>query len=298
MMKKNTICAKSVSQEEVDTVLLGQFCEFLCDKWHGSFRHSYSISNHRSWLEWRTQGLSDASRRWYCSNLRDACARYSWGKNPHDIALSLQEAVAATDCNAALDAAYRIFCWGGVAKYRSGKSQDPSRQWVQDQAAAGTLTLEIERALDLLKKADADLEPFDGKALLMNSAMTKVYWAADSTGELVMYDGRVGAALGLLAREFLTLAGMKEVPNELKFRWGASRDRHVPGQLNKRNPSAKSYVFPALFGGSNKDKKHADMVRKTSFLLKKVAIKLGDIKINCLEKALFMVGYDVRGGAQ
>lgn len=129
----------------------------------------------------------------------------------------------------------------------------------------------------------------------MNSAMTKVYAAVDPD-HLIIYDGRVGAALGLLARDYLYEGKVSgDVPDELAFGWGASRLRLAEGVKSERDPGDGRYRFPRLFG-STRDRRHAQMMRDASLLLRRVVSNFdrnGGPALGELERALFMVGYDV-----
>jgi len=271
--------------------LSSEFPDYLVSKWGGNFHHGFQITKHPAWRQWRCICPVGLERRWECSNLREAAERYSWhGEETEQLVTRFQRALQRNDALETKEACLGVFKWGGVAR----KSTDPSRLWLCRQA--DKLPQEIKRAVTLLKDPASDLSDFNGTKLLMNSAMTKVYWAADADKQIAIYDGRVGAALGLLAREFLKSKDTKNVPSELQFRWGGSRDTHVSGQLNKRNPSQESLRFPSLFTSARKDYHHARMMRDASFLLRGVASKLNPkVDVHDIEKALFMIGYDVRG---
>jgi len=279
-------------------VNLETFSSYLVKKWGEDFNHSFPITRHRAWCDWKQRYPDISKSNWSCANLREASERYSWGSDPTPLIEQMQTALASKNSDLVLTACKAIFDWGGVARERkNGGTEDASRRWVNEQVKKSSLHSEIERAVQLLKDHDDKLDAFDRHTLMMNSAMTKVYWAADPDKGLVIYDGRVGAALGLLAREFLKSMGCTTVPDELKFRWGGSRDNLVEGLPNKRNPSEGMLKFPSLFTSSKKDFHHAQMMRAASFLLQNVARKLGNVTVHELEKALFMVGYSVSGSS-
>ncbi len=75
----------------------------------------------------------------------------------------------------------------------------------------------------------------------MNAGFTKYY--AFACTDVVIYDGRVGAALGLITRTFCLKEGMEFVPEEISFRWGAQNAKRNP--LN-RDPSSEKYCFKQL----------------------------------------------------
>lgn len=284
----------------LSTDIWNQFADYLAVLWAGDFHHSFPISikpRHPVWADWREMKLPGSDSKWYCENLREASERYSWSKAKEGLSIEcvrkqLLDSILIGSAEHVRNACKAIFIWGGVAR----KSSDASLLWIE--RSGSNLPQQITRAVGLLKNRESGLMEFDGKVLLMNSAMTKVYWAADPNRTLAIYDGRVGAALGLLAREFLKLRGITTVPDQLEFRWGSSRDKHMSGQFDKRNPSEGTLTFPSLFGVSKKDFHHAQMMREASFLLQQVAKKLKNVSVQDLEKALFMIGYDVRGFPQ
>ena len=206
---------------------------------------------------------------------------------------SLLKAIQKQNDRLAEDIVYKIFDWGGVSRREDGSS----RTWVREQAQKRTLCRELDKAVQLLKREIAPLDSFRTRSLLMNSSMTKVYALADPAQFLIIYDGRVGAALGHLARLFLTQRDERTVPEDLKFRWGGIQPPPSPGRRNPRNPSREQYVFPPLFNVYRSDLRHAEMVRRASFLVSECIrlIKRSSHPVSPreLEAALFMWGYRV-----
>jgi hypothetical protein len=74
----------------------------------------------------------------------------------------------------------------------------------------------------------------------MNAGFTKYY--ALACDNVVIYDGRVGAALGLLVKNFCKANQIQYLPNELAFRWGAQNGINP---LN-RDPSDEIFKFSKL----------------------------------------------------
>jgi hypothetical protein len=228
--------------------------------------------------------------------LSQAADHYSWtGSNAalqfENLSSQLRAAVQSANELVAHDLCIAIFKWGGVGR----RPDDRSVLWLGERLTSNSLCAALQDGCHLLTELDADLCRFDGKNLLMNSALTKVY-AALAPSKLIIYDGRVGAALGLIARDYLHSVNHRgALPDGLAFPWGASQGPYVPGQQNKRDPSDDQFQFPALFG-AHRDKLHAEMMRSTSYLLSLVdgAISGGSASnLPRLEQALFMIGYDV-----
>lgn len=279
------------------------FSRYLSTLWTGSecsFSHRYKVSRHHSWKDWRSRhGASD----WWCQSLSQANEHYCWPEKvaPHDFAsivAELRKSLSIEDDAAALVACKAIFAWGGVAR----KSDDASLLWVQSQAEAKTLCSSILKGIRLLDGHSTEsLNDFNGKTLLMNSAMTKIY-AAAAPDSLIIYDGRVGAALGLLARIWLLANAQSTVPSDLAFRWGPNTK--TKNQKDEtRNPSHDLFIFTNLYTDSSKiparNKEWAELVRMSSRLLSATVDILAaqgcPITLSMMERSLFMLGYDVSG---
>jgi len=138
--------------------------------------------------------------------------------------------------------------------------------------------------------------------IVITSGFIKIY--ALLIDDFIMYDGRVGAALGLLARSFCEEAGLDSIPHELLFSFGKGREAEVSSsESNRRNPSLGKYRFPEMAG--NPEGHLRDSIR-SSWLLKGVLESTNskfnnlqqngplDIRFWALQSALFMIGYDVR----
>lgn len=278
------------------------FANHLATLWvgaPGSFEHRYQTSKHHSWNPWKERDKGDD---WWCLTLAQAAKHYSWPEKPApddfaSIATRLRQALAAYDHSAAQTACEDIFNWGGVAR----KEDDASLVWVKAQAAANTLCHSILTAVELLRpESTASLKDFDGKNLLMNSAMTKIYAAADPDN-IIIYDGRVGAALGLLTRRWLVSNRQGVVPADLAFRWGPNT-KTANNKTETRDPSGDGFKFVSLYKAStlatNQTEYWAGLVRITNRILQKVLWVLVAqgrlVTLLDLERALFMVGYDVR----
>lgn len=272
------------------------FADHLVCIWEKGFEHNYKVTHHPAWNRWRQVCTSQDKTQWYCSSLKQAADHYSWtGEEPSKIfsnlSMRLRDSINRGDAKDSALVCGEIFEWGGVAR----RQNDSSRLWVIAQRDSSQLCDRLLNAVDLLNSSNGSLDKFDGQYLLMNSAMTKIYAACDSR-RLIIYDGRVGAALGLLVKDYLHSIGHQGVvPDHLAFRWGSSRRKLGSRLQNERNPSDGDLKFKPLFG-TNLDQVHAEMMRKASFLINKAAssIGYGDVSmLHRLEKALFMIGYDV-----
>jgi hypothetical protein len=259
----------------------------------------YKISSHRCWSQWKSgktpgsdaQQLPAQHRRndWWCDSLQQATQHYSWTEGPvpyANLVADLQQQMSTGTEPHVADACCRLYDWGNV-----GSAQD--RAWLNNQAAAGTLKSSIRTAIRLLRPS-TPWQPgqWAQLGLPMNSATTKVYAAADPSGHVIMYDGRVGAALGLLTRGFLQrkLVPLLNTPPGLDFMWGRGRDtQYVPDPMHKRNPSTGVFRFRCLGGAT--DEEHAEVCATASAVLFSAT---SGVPLREIEKALFMIGYAVK----
>ena len=124
----------------------------------------------------------------------------------------------------------------------------------------------------------------------MNAGFTKIY--ALLCDSFVIYDGRVGAALGLIEKKFYN---DENIPQSeiLSFRFGKTKNPKV-----NRNPSDETYEFKALHSSNPI---HTTNNIKANWILDKAisslpnTISFGSCKapLRALEAALFMIGYRV-----
>lgn len=224
--------------------------------------------------------------------MNEACEKYFWHGNYHS---NLQQLTCLRGrLGKALDrgnereagcVVFDIFRWGGVGR---GRNSD----WVKESVNNHALCASINDGVSLLRNREADLHRFgkSERGLPMNSSMTKVYAMADREGFLIIYDGRVGAALAHLARLFLQQGKAPNVPSDLNYRWGTSRSVKGAGQ-DPRNPSTLQYKFHRWFG-PHSDFDHATNARCASFLISDCAKACG-VSPRRFEAALFMWGYRI-----
>ena len=169
--------------------------------------------------------------------------------------------------------------WGGVDnKHR----QKRTFEWIERNA--DQISAKLSNAVDLIKDERASLVSFDGVNLIMNSTMTKIVSLADPEQKLVIYDGRVGGALGFFVARFTEEREIHQydVADQLLF----AVDREA-----KRTPETNRIHFPVLFGKA-RDRCHASMVRWASQLIWQVAHEC-QASPREIEAALFMWGYNV-----
>lgn len=184
-----------------------------------------------------------------------------------------------------------VLDWGGVL----GSSKKGNKQKLEslDGTLAGYLA-ETKLLFDSheVQLGNKYLVSTEGKSLsvVMNAGFTKIY--SILCEEFIIYDGRVGAALGLLVRQFLERDdASRSLPEPLAFHYGRAKNNKV-----NRNPSNDIFKFPGL--GSTYPA-HIRSNLKANWILQDLcrqgAGTFSALKdpLRGIEAALFMIGYRV-----
>jgi hypothetical protein len=260
-----------------------EFCRFLAREWTGNRHHSYTVPSRGKLSTWsrRIEG------KWSTYGLADAASKYAWnGKNfPENkieldrMAAELQSAIQRNSNTDVYEIIRAIMHWGGVDnKHR----QKGTFEWIERNV--DELSVKLSNAVDLIKHAQASLDPFDGVNLIMNSTMTKIVSLADPEQKVAIYDGRVAAALGFFLARFTEELDIHQYDLAEQLLFAVDREA-------KRSPETNHIHFPALFGKA-RDRCHALMVRSASQVIWQVA-KDCQASPREIEAALFMWGYKV-----
>ena len=264
-----------------------EFLNFLVGCWEKSPTHKIKVGEKARQIK----ATSPDGKLFQVSSLAECLDCYKWNSQSYaeneqqlsSLSNALRSAVGNGD-EAELEAAFRgVYSWGKVPL--SNISGAMLNKWYGSQQ----LTKNLIDCLEIIETG-FDLERFDGTDLFMNSGFTKVVsLASDPKKPLIIYDGRVGAALGHLAVLAIKESGKQNLHPNLLFPWGAAR---MPGV--NRNPSNGSVKFPNLFSGSAKSKhfRHAKAMHIASKIINNAASKL-PVSSRQLEASLFMWGYAV-----
>lgn len=236
--------------------------------------------------DWRRQ--SEGSTIWWCSSLREAGLRYSWSNHP---AGTFEQLGAALQCAMRIrnEVTTNVVCrkildWGGVRNRPHAARLD----WLDDQTQRGNLISSIHAATRALRASStSNLDAlFAENGIPMTSGTTKIFaaaaldfsagWSAP-TQDVLIFDGRATGALGLIARRV-----SHALPEA--FRFPSSRESQ-----RRRDPSCAHITFPNLHALSNIER--ARFARLGAHCIERV---VGKSEFLLAEKALFMIGYDVR----
>jgi len=194
---------------------------------------------------------------------------------------SLKKGIDTNNDRLCSDTCKDILAWGGVLN--KGKNREKANS-ITAQYLKEVIAFFSNKNLSL----NDNLKPLcSNNELTMNAGFTKIY--ALLMDNFIIYDGRVGGALGKLVIGFLhsKIPKNTNIPDTLHFAWGLSQ-----GTDTKRiDPSDSIYTFRKLSSG----KLHTNNNIRANWLLKKV---INDSKTKMdiwqLQSALFMLGYDVK----
>lgn len=177
--------------------------------------HCYPISMRGRgvavWDKWRQQNGGEAI--WWCASLQEAGLRYAWPGHRAgtfvQLGAALQRAMQLQNEVLTNVVCRKILDWGGVRNRRYAARVD----WLDSQTRQGTLISSIKLATRALRASStAALGPlFSGEGCIpMTSGTTKIFaaaaldfsvsWDAPSQ-DVLIFDGRVTGALGLLERQ-------------------------------------------------------------------------------------------------
>lgn len=264
----------------------------------GEHFHCYRISRPSTafWKDWRNHADFNLSAPdvWWCSSLSDAANKYSWSNHGvgsfANLALAVQSAIANQDDVRVAAICRVILTWGGT-RHRANRFV----QWVDHHAQTKTLCQQLVSATkQLLPQSGSRLLGFDGNQLFMDSSSTKVYAAVatdlshgvgNPRTDVLIYDSRVAASIGLITRQMLSRGGWGSVPVGVRF----------PVQRGARDPSCQGFQFPKFSSTSTSHLTRAEHARTAArYIQEIIRARQPSRRFIEMEKALFMIGYDIR----
>ena len=241
-----------------------------------------------------------SGRPWRCNGLRDAFLKYRWKRKAWAVNKTkldafrreLREANQTEDVRRVVTVCEHILKWGGV----------PAHNVAYLHQRRPVLVRELQHVRDLLSrnrtpsKRDQCREPDNpATACRMNAGFVKIYSLL--CDYCVIYDGRVGAALGLLTRQFCEARGRTAVPSALEFAFGTPKEARNTKNAKVRDPSHGPLRFPKL---GQDAQFHTVQVMRANWFVRCAqdrnpnAFSAGEEGFHELAAGLFMVGYDLR----
>ena len=202
------------------------------------------------------------------------------------------------DCISIYDA-YKKYQWGGKGFQKNAETLDKLSSDLKngienkDTAKCSTACLEILRWGGVLRGNREKIKGSESLVQYLKDAKKKLATGKIESRDFIIYDSRVGAALGFLVRRYCEEKKLDKIPELLRFAYGNSK-----GGTN-RNPSIGDYKFPLLRNAGYYDN-HIENNLKANWLLKEVLSYPSAFKnipeqrqLRALEAALFMIGYEV-----
>ena len=263
-----------------------------------------------SWISRSVKAQSKKGQEWRCSNLWEGFQKYYWkttnpfnGKqitsfqDSEDCLLQLQymllESLNKEDSVKLAESIEKVLIWGGVNQ-RPKIASDLRSLYQDGDALLAYVTDAIKYLTENMASIDS-CSPFrnDFPVLQVDSGTTKVFSLL--VENFIIYDSRVGAALGILVAKWLSNTNFECVPNDLLFSWS-------PGSVSTpRDPNIflleKTNRFPRI---SNNVERIAINI-KASWICEEAINRLDDKSgfkaltrsqaIRALEASLFMLGY-------
>jgi len=257
----------------------------------------------------------DVAGKWKCVSLADSLRQYCWNEIDfkrnneilEDLSKRLKEAINANKQKDTLSVCVKILEWGGVTNGAHGLV----RLYLDDQ-----LTKSISNAAKFLTSDEVDLACFSKTKIndeencsgldydvnptndnnsgptriRMNASFTKIY-SLYSDKPFVIYDSRVAAALGLIAKKYWKgLDGSCNIPELLRFSW-------LKGRGGNRNASDDQVKLSEI----TTERNHALWNIRANWIIEEALKDIKEFagmadmpkKVRGVEAALFMIGYSV-----
>ncbi|MCL2306004.1 MAG: hypothetical protein FWC43_11735 [Planctomycetaceae bacterium] len=263
---------------------------------------SQDVRNFIAWMEKTTLDIPKGfvhryihvkEKKWYeFDNLFDAYKKYHWPcLNSIDIdqlSDDLRKSIEEADEHSCAETCEKILKWGGVWNQTNKKHISKLKP---------NFCSYLLKVRKILKSDKHSSEYYSTEmSITITSGFSKIYSAL--IDDYMIYDSRVAAALCFLVRSFCEQTKLPAVPEELKFALSVARP--LKNYPNRRNPSNNKYQFPNI--NSNPQRYLENNVR-ANWLMSAVAKTTKSnfagvakpLRLRALEKALFMIGYDVSG---
>lgn len=214
----------------------------------------------------------------------------------------MSNSIKANTQEASLAAVESILRWGAGGTRLGLYTRN--MKWAESAAKEGRLVDMLRSGRNIIISGTPNVSAFGDvvSGPRMNAGFTKYYSVACKN--VVIYDGRVGSALGLLVRKFCRGRELTKIPATLAFRWGAKYTRNGDkAAVMQRDPSVSPYKFMQLRGGSSGSRIWAEQNIRANWILTEAIWKSEgrgsewckkEDGLRRLEAALFTIGYSMR----
>jgi hypothetical protein len=267
------------------------FVKYLSDLIRGKtcFSHNYETKKPKQDYNFTSFEYAATQYRYENLNLAETTAYLNSIQN------DLQKSIRNNDELLALKSCIKILEWGGVTNGAYGVV----KLFLQNILTSSILDTCNEMSKDIvcLDKFAGAIPPYQ-----MNSSFTKIY-ALFSPKTFLIFDSRVSAGIGLIARDYWYLHG-KGSPLPLLLAFPVLEQKGKDGPNRNPTDKSKNIVFSSV--NSNKAQKHAEWNVKANWIVENAlgvarnsgltqfagATSQAD-QMRAVEAALFMIGYKV-----
>tara|TARA_Y100000296_G_scaffold76331_1_gene96856 strand:+ start:184 stop:1266 length:1083 start_codon:yes stop_codon:yes gene_type:complete len=194
----------------------------------------------------------------------------------------LVSAISKVNLEACQNYCLMILDWGGVLNQNDEKIMSLGTKLPEYLASCKRLFNSPDITCNGKYKVSVNGESID---VIMNAGFTKIYSLICSN--FIIYDGRVGGALGYLETSFYNKTGGAQ-SKLLSFHYGSARGKQT------RNPSVNNFQFSILSAGNVHTRDNLKANWLLSEALENQTSLVGDkaALLRDIECALFMIGYD------
>ena len=276
--------------------------------------HEWTSSGHR------TIGIPKGEK-WCCSSLWDAYNKYYWGSlDPNEptnhpkhritsisdtehclerLSDQLKSNLSGDETINLSSTCEKVLIWGGVGRNKHIAShlrysltcEEDRRSYLN--ACANLLTSEMKELTGIGEISIGGI----AHPVQIDSGTTKIFSLI--VPNFIIYDSRVGAALGILIAKWARVKNISEIPGALHFPWGSgskTTNRNANELLSSHKP-----VFPRMPRGSAR----LGFNIKASWICEQLAANIASLstdkfslmptpkRIRAIEAALFMLGYSI-----
>ncbi|MFZ4799114.1 MAG: DUF7669 domain-containing protein [Bacteroidia bacterium] len=237
-------------------------------------------------IDFKHQYFHKKSNRSYTFiSFYDALLKYDWNgdyiqnkKKLDGFEQDFKTAWQKNDSTLAKETAIKTLAWGGVLR--------SNKEIIEGYFQLNNLIENLTKYTEILTRDIISSD--DLKNVPMNSGFTKIYSLLNSN--IIIYDSRVGAALGMFVKMYLEQNNISILPNELNFAYGVKKGETG---FSSRNPSTDKFLFDKL---TNNNVLHSVNNIRANWILSSVLKKIKNKKfkdLRAIEAALFMIGYSI-----
>lgn len=250
----------------------------------------------RDFMDWFSKRLDSGfchtyiqrrtKKEWNCDSIYNAYEKYIWNRCDFErnstyleqLEYELRDSIENNNNNNCRNICLKILEWGNTLQKNRNKINNTVDLIGALKIAQNKLSENIIRDKSFYKD------------VYLNAGFSKIYSLC--IDDYIIYDSRVGTALGFLVREFCSEKKIGHLPSILRFAYAKGRNFNV-----HRNPSKGIYIFPLLRADN-----YIENNIKFNWLINELLSSYPSSAFNqlpqsrqmrALDAALFMIGYEI-----